>query len=128
MTEIRSIADQLFECRQDIKALEEKHREVMVPLENRENDLERALMEQFKGTGIRTIKLDSGHVFALSTRFSLKVLDEARALLWAKKKKVVKVDTVAALKLLRDPKAPSPEDHGMTIAFTDYLSVRKGEE
>jgi hypothetical protein len=110
------------ELRGKQEKLEEMKKTLCAPLEATIEELREELLEEMKLTAMRDLKLETGEMFVRSERVSFKVLNEQRALDWAKEHNALKLDTTKANKLLkREFNLPA----GFEEQRTEYLSVRK---
>jgi len=95
-------------------------------LQEREDELKSALLENMKGQGVTFVKLEDGTTYRRSHRESLKVKDEAKAEKWADDNNCWKLDTGKAMKILRrELKLPRFFDR---VKGTEYLTVKHGDE
>jgi hypothetical protein len=115
-----TVATELYAVISAKKALMEQ----LKPLEDREEELRSVLLANLKQQGVKHLKLDSGAMFVRAFRTTLKVADDAAAMVWATERRSLKVDTAKALKIIRLSGDDIPEC--FERQDTEYLTVKRG--
>jgi len=91
-------------------------------LQEREDELKAALLENLKNQGVSHVRLEDGTTYTRSHRETLKVKDEAAATKWAVENGCMKIDTGKAMKILRrEFKLPK---FFTRVVGEDYLTVK----
>lgn len=94
----------------------------LVDLKDEESALREALFDTLKRQHVKSVRLEDGTSFTIAEKQTLKVKDMEKALKWAEDKNVIKLDTGAALKIVRrNLKLPK----FFEVTKTEYLTVRK---
>lgn len=122
LKEITEKAERLYELRQLIAAKEAKVKEELDPLKAERDAMQTILVDDLKVVGLSSIKVASGETYTKATKKGIAVIDEIKALRWAIRENAVKIDSVAATRLLRNATV-MPE--GIAAVETNYISVRK---
>lgn len=116
--DIKEIADELSSAREQVA----KIRQELKIEEEGESYFRAELLEALRAARLKTVKSESGIVFARGERVNYIVTDKERALAWAKRNKCVTVDKAAANKILRTKYPDMPA--GFEVRVTEFISIR----
>lgn len=121
---IQKKAEQLYALRQQINEREEKMRAEVEALKTARDALQDELVASLDDIGIKSIKVTSGDSFTLASRKGFRILNETRALAFAKEHNAVKVDSLALAKIIE--KEEMKPDWAEAVE-SKYISVRKAK-
>lgn len=91
-------------------------------LEDQADEVKGQLMENMKKQGVKTVKLDNGTLFTRAERQTLKITDQEAAEKWADEHNTWKVDTNAALQILRRSLKKLPKF--FSVSTSEYLVIK----
>lgn len=118
MRDVTQIASALYEQRQIVKGYSED----LAKQKEAEEGLRSELLEALKAARLKSVKVEEGAVFARGERVNYSIVDEMKALTWAKKNKCVAVNKAAANKILRTKYPNMPA--GFEVTVTEYITVK----
>jgi hypothetical protein len=127
--ELITTAERLYAIKELIASHKAHMNQILLPLEEEQGLLEQTLIDELRGNGIKTIKLENGTSYARYTDFSFAIINEGQAEAWAKKKKLMRIDKVAINKVLKELATELKDmPAGFAVDKVERLKQVKGSE
>lgn len=115
-------AEKLYQIRQLIEKKEEECKRELESLKTERDVIQELLLISLNKQGLKSIKVSSGDSIYKGTRRGVTIINEFRALEWAKENGAVNIDKVMVAQKLKDATTiPS----GFELVQTEFISVRK---
>ena len=125
LQEIKAIGDQLSAIRKEVASKEEAFELEIGSMKQLRDSLQAKLLELLSENGLKTIKVDSGDSYSLSTKKGVNITDQDKAIRWALDNYAFKPDMKLIETLLKS-KTELPE--GFEFVEKKFISVRKATE
>lgn len=93
-------ANKLYAIEKELETIKDTYKAQIAPLEAKSSEIRASLLDSMRRTGIKTIKLETGDVYARTSRTTFKVVDEEKAYEWGEKNRCLRLDKIGANKIL----------------------------
>lgn len=124
---IKDQAARFGELRGAIREIREQSRKALEPLEKELEALEPVFWQSMVNQGIKSFKTEQGEAYVRSYRSNIEIEDDKKALVWATKEGLVRIDKTKAARVIAHlPLEKMPE--GFKRTQTPIISVRKADE
>lgn len=84
----------------ELETMKEAYKAMSAPLEAKIEEMRSRLLEGMQRTGIKSIKLEGGDVYMRVPKTTFQVTDEDKAFTWGQKNNCLRLDKIAANKIL----------------------------
>ena len=125
LNNLTTTAQKLWSIEKKLEKKKDAYIKATLPLEEAKNALRNDLLVALVTSSLKSVKVESGDVFARSTRTTYKITDEAKAFTWASTNNCTRVDTIKANKILLH-KIGTPD--GFEKNTTEFISIRKSND